>query len=211
MREDIRQLIEDSKDIRFEGNGYGEEWVQEAKKRGLSNMKDAPSALKVWERNKVVELFEEMDVFSKRELLARQEIEFEKYVLRIQIEARLIGDLTQNHVIPAVVNYQNRLIQNIEGLTSIFGSETEIGTHAQRSLLSDLSIHLNKMQELSREMLENRKEANKIEDIQQKAEAYRDNVKTYFDQIAYHTDKLEVLVDDEIWPFPKIREMLFTS
>jgi glutamine synthetase len=208
---ELQKLIKESKNIRFEGNGYGEEWVKEAKKRGLSNMKDTPSALKVWERKEVIDLFEEMNVFSKRELLARQEIEFDKYVLRIQIEARLIGDLTQNHVIPAVINYQNRLIENIQGLTAILGKDAEAGMSAQKSLLSDLSIHLNKMQDISREMLENRKKANKIEDIQKKAAAYRDNVRIHFDEIAYHTDKLEVLVDDELWPFPKIREMLFTS
>jgi len=208
---ELQKLITESKNIRFEGNGYGEEWLKEAKKRGLSNMMDAPSALKVWERKEVIDLFEEMNVFTKRELLARQEIEFEKYVLRIQIEARLIGDLTQNHVIPAVINYQNRLIENVKGLTDVLGKEATAGIGAQKSLLSDLSVHMNKMQEVSRAMLENRKKANKIEDIQKKAAAYRDTVKVHFDEIAYHTDKLEVLVDDEIWPFPKIREMLFTS
>ncbi len=208
---ELQQLIKDSKDIRFEGNGYGEEWVKEASKRGLSNLKDTPSALKVWERKEVIDLFEEMNVFSERELLARQEIEYEKYILRLQIEARLIGDLTQNHVIPAVVNYQNKLIENIQGLTTILGGEDDAGCSAQKSILADLSVHMTKMQESARLMLENRKKANKIEDIEKRAQTYRDQVKVHFEEIAYHTDKLEILVDDELWPFPKLREMLFTS
>ncbi|MEX1192917.1 MAG: glutamine synthetase III [Brumimicrobium sp.] len=208
---ELQKLIKESKKIRFEGNGYGEEWVKEAKKRGLNNFKDTPSALKVWEEKKSIELFEKMNVFSKRELLARQEIEYEKYIMRVQIEARLIGDLTQNHVIPAVIQYQNILIQNIQGLSAILGKDADKSTIEQRSLLQDLSMHMNKMQSIAKKMLENRKEANKIDDNCKKSEAYRDNVKVHFNEIAYHCDKLEILVDDELWPFPKLREMLFTS
>jgi glutamine synthetase len=208
---ELQKLIKESKNIRFEGNGYSEEWVKEAKKRGLKNLKDTPSALKVWEEKKSIDLFEKMNVFTKRELLARQEIEYEKYIMRVQIESRLIGDLTQNHVIPAVVNYQNKLIKNIEGLNNLLGKQAEAGTKEQRYLLQKLSTHMNEMQSHAIEMLECRKKANKIEDIAKKSEAYRDTVKVHFDKIAYHCDKLEVFVDDELWPFPKLREMLFTS
>jgi glutamine synthetase len=208
---ELQKLIKESKSIRFEGNGYGDEWVKEAEKRGLSNLKDTPSALKVWERQDVIDVFEKMEVFTKRELLARQEIEYEKYIMRNQIEARLIGDLTQNHIIPVVVDYQNKLIQNIQGITAVLGDDAVQSTVAQKGILLDLSMHMNKMQEFSRTMLENRKQANKIEDIAERAEAYRDTVRVYFKQISYHTDKLEILVDDETWPFPKLREMLFTS
>src|SRR5690554_6665879 len=208
---ELQKCIKESKAIRFEGNGYGEEWVKEAAKRGLSNLKDTPSALKVWERQDVIDVFEKMEVFTKRELLARQEIEFEKYIMRIQIEARLIGDLTQNHIIPVVVDYQNKLIENIKGITDILGKDEKEATKAQRQLLVDLSKHMNKMQEYACTMLENRKKANKIEDVQKRAEAYRDTVRVFFKEISYHTDKLEILVDDETWPFPKLREMLFTS
>ncbi|HLV42339.1 MAG TPA: glutamine synthetase III [Brumimicrobium sp.] len=208
---ELQKLIKESKNIRFEGNGYGEEWVKEAKKRGLSNLKDTPSALKVWERPEVIEVFEKMEIFTKRELLARQEIEYEKYIMRIQIEARLIEDLTQNHIIPVVVDYQNKLIQNIQGITAILGKDAKESIVAQKSLLVDMSMHMNKMQEFSRIMLENRKKANKIEDIAKRSEAYRDTVRIYFTEIAYHTDKLETLVDDETWPFPKMREMLFVG
>lgn len=207
---ELQKLIKESKNIRFEGNGYGEEWVKEAKKRGLSNLKDTPSALKVWEKKSVHDLFEKNNVFTKREILARQEIEFEKYILRIQIEARLIGDLTQNHVVPAVINYQNRLLENVKGLNDLLGKGGKDASIVQRDLIEKLSMHLGKMQATSEKMLQSRKDANKIEDIQKRAEAYRDNVKIHFDEIAYHANKLEIFVDDELWPFPKLREMLFT-
>lgn len=206
---ELQKLIKESKNIRFEGNGYGEEWVKEAKKRGLSNLKDTPSALKVWSDSKVHKLFENNNVLTKRELLARQEIEFEKYILRIQIEARLIGDLTQNHIIPAVVEYQNRLIKNIQGLDAILSDDETV--RIQKELIRKLSKHMTKMRDAASEMLQNRKKANKIEDIQARSEAYRDDVKSKFDEIAYHANKLEIFCDDELWPFPKLREMLFTK
>lgn len=207
---ELQKLIKESKNIRFEGNGYGEEWVEEAKKRGLSNLRDTPSALKIWEKKSVHDLFEKNNVFTKREILARQEIEFEKYILRIQIEARLIGDLTQNHVVPAVITYQNRLLENVKGLNELLGKGGKDASVVQRDLIEKLSMHLGKMQATSEKMLQSRKDANKIEDIQKRAEAYRDNVKIHFDEIAYHANKLEIFVDDELWPFPKLREMLFT-
>ena len=207
---ELQKLIKESKDIRFEGNGYGEEWVEEAKKRGLSNLKDTPSALKIWEKKSVHDLFEKNNVFTKREILARQEIEFEKYILRIQIEARLIRDLTQNHIVPAVVNYQNCLLENVKGLNDLLGKGGKDASVVQRDLIEKLSLHLGKMQATSEKMLESRKKANKIDDIQKRAEAYRDNVKIHFDEIAYHANKLETYVDDDLWPFPKTREMLFT-
>ena len=208
---ELQKLIKASKNIRFEGNNYSEKWLKEAKKRGLNNLKNTPMALKVWERPEIIKIFEEEGVFSKRELSARQEIELGKYIKRIQIEARLIGDLTQNHIVPVVVDYQNKLIVNIQGIASIFGEKSNKETATQKDILSDLSLHMTKMQEYSHTMLENRKKANKIEDIQGRAEAYRDTVLCYFDKIAYHTNKLEILVDDEYWPLPKLREMLFTG
>lgn len=207
---ELQLLITDSKKIRFEGNGYSEEWVKEAKRRGLSNLKDTPSALKIWGKKEVALLFEELNVLSERELLARQEIEFEKYILRIQIEARLIGDLTQNHILPTVVTYQNRLLENVRGIREILGKDAKDATTVQEQLIRDLSMHMHEMQSTARNMLDQRKVANKLEDIEKRAEAYRDHVKVHFDKIAYHANKLEILVDDELWPFPKLREMLFT-
>jgi glutamine synthetase len=208
---ELQSLIKQSKKIRFEGNGYGDEWVKEAEKRGLSNLKDTPRALQVWHDKNVVKLFDKLNVLSPRELEARQEIEFENYILKIQIESRLMGDITQNYFIPAAVEYQNKLIQNVQGLISILGDKAgKAAAKAQISLIERLSLHLNAMKSASDIMLENRKKANKIDGAEKKALAYCDTVKVHFDEIRYHADKLELLVDDELWPLPKFREMLFT-
>ena len=208
---ELQSLIKQSKKIRFEGNGYGDEWVKEAEKRGLSNLKDTPRALKVWHDKNVVKLFDKMNVLSPRELEARQEIEFENYCLKIQIESRLMGDITQKYFIPAAVEYQNKLIQNAQGLMSVLGEKAgKEAAKAQISLIERVSLHLNAMKSASDVMLENRKKANKIEGAEKKALAYCDTVKVHFDEIRYHADKLELLVDDELWPLPKFREMLFT-
>jgi glutamine synthetase len=208
---ELQSLIKQSKKIRFEGNGYGDEWVKEAEKRGLSNLKDTPRALKVWHDKNVVKLFDKMNVLSPRELEARQEIEFENYCLKIQIESRLMGDITQNYFIPAAVEYQNKLIQNAQGLMSVLGEKAgKEAAKAQISLIERVSLHLNAMKSASDVMLDNRKKANKIDGAEKKALAYCDTVKVHFDEIRYHADKLELLVDDELWPLPKFREMLFT-
>jgi glutamine synthetase len=208
---ELQVLIKRSKTIRFEGNGYGDEWVVEAEKRGLSNHKDTPRALKIWDDKKVADLFEEMNVLSARELEARKEIEFENYVLKIQIESRLMGDMTQNYFIPAATEYQNKLIQNVQGLISIFGEKAgKQNGKAIIELIEEISGHVNAMKTASDAMLEERKSANKHEHAEAKALAYCDKVKPYFDEIRYNADKLELLVDDELWPLPKFREMLFT-
>ncbi len=208
---ELQVLIKRSKTIRFEGNGYGDEWVVEAEKRGLSNHKDTPRALKIWDDKKVADLFEEMNVLSARELEARKEIEFENYVLKIQIESRLMGDMTQNYFIPAATEYQNRLIQNVQGLISIFGDKAgKQNGKAIIEIIEEISGHVNAMKKASDTMLEERKSANKHDHAEAKAFVYCDKVKPYFDEIRYHADKLELLVDDELWPLPKFREMLFT-
>jgi len=208
---ELQVLIKRSKKIRFEGNGYGDEWVVEAEKRGLANHKDTPRALKIWDDKKVADLFEEMNVLSARELEARKEIEFENYVLKIQIESRLMGDMTQNYFIPAATEYQNRLIQNVKGLISIFGDKVgKQNGKAIIEIIEEISGHLNAMKTASDTMLKERKLANKHDHAEAKAFVYCDKVKPYFDEIRYHADKLELLVDDELWPLPKFREMLFT-
>jgi glutamine synthetase len=208
---ELQVLIKDSKKIRFEGNGYGDEWVKEAEKRGLSNFKDTPRALKAWADKRFVNLFNEMNVLTPRELEARQEIEFESYILKIQIEARLMGDLVQTHILPAVVEYQNKLLKNIQGIMAALGEKAgKEAAKSQIELVTKISDHLNKMKATNDIMLQARKDANKIEHAEEKAIAYCDKVKVYFDEIRYHADKLELLVDDELWPLPKFREMLFT-
>ena len=209
---ELQKLIKSSKKIRFEGNGYGEEWVKEATARGLSNFKDTPRALKIWDDKNVAKLFSEMGVLSERELKARQEIEFENYILKIQIEARIMGEMVQNHIVPATVMYQNKLIKNVQGLVDVLGSKAgkEAAT-GQVDLITRISNYMNKMKESSDKMLAARKKVNKIEDSEKKAIAYCDKVKIHFDEIRYNADKLELLVDDEEWRLPKFREMLFTK
>ncbi|MFN5912625.1 MAG: glutamine synthetase type III, partial [Bacteroidota bacterium] len=209
---ELQKLIKESKKIRFEGNGYGEEWRKESEKRGLRNLKDTPRALKVWGDKQVVKLFDEMAVLTPRELEARKEIEFESYILKIQIEARIMGDVVNSMILPAVVEYQNKLISNVQGLIDVLGSKAgKEAAKGQIELIQRISVHLNKMKHAADHMLMERKAANKIEhDAEAKAEAYCDKVRIHFDEIRYHADKLELLIDDEMWPLPKFREMLFT-
>lgn len=207
---ELQKLIKESKSIRFEGNGYGDEWVKEAKKRGLSNLKDTPRALAVMKSDEVKKLFNEVGVLSSTELDARYEIELENYIMKLQIESRTLGDVAQNHVIPAAIKYQNVLIDNVSGMNNLFGKQSKSLCSTQLSLLETMSTHLSALKEKLDEMLEERKKANKLANAEKKAIAYCDKVKPYFDEIKYHSDKLELLVDDEIWPLPKLRELLFT-
>jgi glutamine synthetase len=208
---ELQKLIKESKKIRFEGNGYGDEWVKEAEKRGLNNLKDTPRALKVWGEKNVKQLFDELNILTPRELDARQEIEFDSYILKVQIEARIMGDVVQSMIIPAVIEYQNKLIKNVEGLFHVLGDKAgKEAAKGQIELIQRIAIHLNSMKAAADKMLMERKAANKIENVEKKAFAYCDKVKVYFDEIRYHADKLELLVDDELWPLPKFREMLFT-
>ena len=207
---ELQVLIKASKKIRFEGNGYGDEWVKEAEKRGLSNRKDTPRALQAYHDKSIVKLFESMGVLSPRELEARREIEFDGYVLKIQIESRLMGDLVNNNIIPAVLAYQNKLIQNIHGMISIFGEkEGKAMAHTQIEILKQVNHHMASMKSASEIMLAERKKANAVMDVEEKALAYCDTVKVHFDEIRYHADKLELIVEDELWPLPKFRELLF--
>ncbi len=207
----IRDLIVESKSIRFEGNGYGEEWRKEAAKRGLSNIQDTPRALDVWGRKETKKLFADMGVLSEVELDARHEIELHSYVLKLQIESRVCGDLALNHIIPAAINYQNRLIENVRGLRDVLGADkSKKAAATQVELIEEISEHLGKLKSLTDAMIEARKKANTIEDHREKAIAYCDKVKPFLDEIRYHSDKLEITIDDELWPLPKLRELLFT-
>ena len=208
---ELQKLIKESKKIRFEGNGYGDEWKVEAKSRGLSNLIDTPRALDVLQRKEVKDLFVEMGVLSEVELNARHEVELENYIMKLQIEARILGDLCQNHILPTAFSYQNRIISNIQGLKDIFG-EKDLKKHAnaQLMILEEISVHINQLKTKVDAMIEERKKANKIESAKAKAEAYCDKVKIFFEDIKYHADKLEAHIDDEMWPLPKLRELLFT-
>lgn len=205
----LREYIKDSKKIRFEGNGYGKEWEIEAEKRGLSNKKTTPEALKAQISQKAFDLYEEMDVMSQVEVEARHEIELEEYILRIQIEGRVLGDIARNHVIPTAIRYQNTLIENVSGLKEIFGKDFKKLAAEQIDLIEKISGHIAGINSKVNEMTEERKKANKLHG-QKAADAYCNDVRPYFEEIRYHSDKLEMLVDDNLWPLVKYRELLYT-
>lgn len=207
----LREYIKKSKHILFEGNGYGEAWEREAKKRGLSNNKTTPEALKAKISKRAIQLFEEMNVMNKIESEARYEIEVEEYVLRIQIEGRVLGDIARNHVVPTAVRYQNILIENVKGLKEIYGASFKKLAKEQLNLIEDISSHIEGINSNVTKMTEERKKANSITDIELKANTYCNVVKPLFQDIRYHCDKLELLVDDELWPLTKYRELLFTK
>ncbi|MBI9041806.1 glutamine synthetase III [Lutibacter sp.] len=206
----LREYIKSSRNILFEGNGYGEAWEKEAKKRGLSNNKTTPEALKARISKKSIELFEEMNVMSKVETEARYEIEIEEYTLRIQIESRVLGDIAGNHIVPTAVRYQNMLIENVKGLKEIFGNNFEEHATQQIQLIKGISGHIEAIHSKVEEMINARKKANNTTNAVKKAELYCKEVKPFFEEIRYHCDKLELMVDDEIWPLTKYRELLFT-
>ncbi|ALM20408.1 glutamine synthetase [Nonlabens sp. MIC269] len=206
----LREYIKDSKKIRFEGDGYGDAWEKEAKKRGLSNNKTTPTALKAKVSKQSLELFERLNIMSKVESEARYEIEVEEYAMRIQIEGRLLGDIARNHVIPTAIKYQNTLIENVQGLKEIYGKDFKKIAKEQMNIIESISEHIEKINAGITDMTDARKKANNEKNAEKTAAAYCDNVKPFFDVIRYHCDKLELLVDDEIWPLTKYRELLFT-
>jgi glutamine synthetase len=203
----LRNYIRDSKKIRFEGDNYSEEWAKEAEKRGLSNFKTTPEALDAYVSESAKNLFFSNNIFSERELDARHEIMLEEYVKKVQIEARILGYLATNHVLPAAIEYQNKLVQNIAGLKSIGLPEESYKT--QKNLAGVISGHIQKINDNVEAMIEARKQANEEGSMHSRAEAYCNDVKSYFDEIRYHADKLELVIEDKLWPLPKYRELLF--
>jgi glutamine synthetase len=204
----IQKYIVSSKKILFEGDGYSEEWHKEAEKRGLPNLKTTPVALDAMVTDKAKKLFKDNGIYTHGELEARYEIELETYIKKVQIEARVMGDLATNHIIPAAIKYQNELLKNVSLLRE--AALPEKLYKGQLTLLKDVSTHIQQVYENTYAMVEERKVANNLTDSREKAIAYEAKVKAqYFDKIRYHVDKLEQLVDDELWTLPKYREMLF--
>ncbi|PAW94570.1 glutamine synthetase type III [Mucilaginibacter sp. MD40] len=203
----IKRYIKESRAIRFEGNGYSEEWEKEAEARGLANVKTTPKALDALITDKAELLFEETGVFTKREAHARHEILLDSFYKKLQIEARVIGELVMNIIIPAALSYQSKLVENVKGLKDIGLDKNSY--EAQLDIINKISGHVNFLKQNVDEMIEERKKANKIDDLRERAIAYDEKVKTYFAPIRYHADKLETLVDDRLWPLPKFRELLF--
>ncbi|MUU78057.1 glutamine synthetase III family protein [Winogradskyella endarachnes] len=207
----LREYIKTSKDILFEGNGYSDEWEKEAKKRGLSNNKTTPEALKVKKSDATIALFESLGVLNKVESEARYEIEMEDYILHIQIESRVSGDIARNHVVPTAVKYQNILIKNVTGLKTIYGDRFREFAKEQLSLIEQISQHIEAINSLVTEMIETRKKINKQSNLEKKAQGYCKKVKPLYEHIRSHCDKLEIMIDDELWPLTKYRELLFTK
>jgi len=201
----LRKYIKDSKKIRFEGDGYSEEWAQEAEKRGLSNLKSTPFALDVYHEKRIIDVFSKHNVLSGIELHARHEIMLENYIKKVQIESRVMGDLALNHVIPTAIQYQNKLIENANGLKGL-----NLDNTAAVETIKEVSKHLESLKLNVNAMIDARRKLNKEEEVVKRAKGYCSEVKeAYFDKIRYAVDKLELLVDDEFWPLVKYREMLF--
>ncbi len=206
----LREYIKQSKKILFEGDGYSDAWEKEAAKRGLSNFKTTPEALKARVSKQALDLFSEMGIMNHVETEARYEIELEEYTKKIQIEGRVLGDISKNHVIPTAIRYQNTLIENVKGLKDIFGADFETIAKEQIAIIKQISKHIEGINTKVGEMTNERKKANVMTNAQEMAEAYCNNVKPYFEIIREHCDKLELLVDNELWTLVKYRELLFT-
>lgn len=205
----VRKFMNESKDIMFEGNGYSKEWEEEARRRGLRAVGNVPDAYEVYHEKETVELFRKLGVLEPNEVEARFEILNEIYVKKLQIEARVIGDICLNHVVPAAIKYQNVLIENIKGMKEVFGDQYEQLCAAELSTMKKISGYINDISRDVELLVEARKKANKIEDIASRAKVYSREVREMMDKVRYSADHLEMIVDDEMWPLPKYRELLF--
>ncbi|MDR2692118.1 MAG: glutamine synthetase III [Dysgonamonadaceae bacterium] len=206
----LKEYIKISKPIRFDGNGYSDEWKAEAAKRGLDGETSVPIIIDANTAPEAVKMFESVGVFSERELHARNEVKWETYTKKIQIEARVLGDLVMNHIVPTATKYQSALLDNVYKINQVFGKEKAAGLSAHDlGFIEEISERISTIKSKVEAMIEARKVANKIESEREKAIAYHDKVLPYFDEIRYNVDKLELIVDDELWPLPKYRELLF--
>ncbi|AIY15161.1 glutamine synthetase III family protein [Cellulophaga baltica] len=205
----LREYIKTSKRIRFDGDGYSREWEKEAERRKLSNNKTTPAALQVLTSKASLDLFRTMKVMSEVEVAARKEVELETYIFQIQIEGRMYNELVYSYIIPAAIAYQNDLIKNVMGLKDIYGAAHKKLTDGQLSIIEQIAEHIVEVKKQSDLMTDARRSANRLKDINKKAFAYCDSVKPYFDKIRLHCDKLESIMDNNLWPLTKYRELLF--
>ncbi len=207
----LRRYIQESKAVRFEGNGYSNEWLEEAKKRGLSNITSAPEAFKAIISKKTKKLYITNHVMTEREIDSRYEIKIEEYIKKIQIESKVLGDLAMNHIIPTAIKYQTSLINSVKSLYDIFGDDADIKESAEgrKATIKQISRHITNIRTKVQAMVDARIEAGKSATYAEKIEFYEDTVKPFLDDIRAHIDELELIVDDEIWPLPKYRELLF--
>jgi glutamine synthetase len=206
----LKKYISESKPIRFDGNGYSDEWKVEAEKRGLDCETSVPLIIEAYTSDESVELFESVSVFSERELHARNEVKWETYTKKIQIEARVLGDLVMNHIIPIATKYQSALLDNVYKIYQVYDKEkaAKLSAH-DLSTIEEISDRISIIKAKTEELVEARKVANRAEDEREKAIEYHDKVVPYFDEIRYNVDKLELIIDDELWTLPKYRELLF--
>lgn len=206
----LSDYIKESKDIRFEGDGYGEEWVQIAEKRGLNNVKTTPHALDFYVSDSALSLFEENEVLNKIEAEARHEIMLEEYQKKIQIESRVLGDIAGNHIVPTAIAYQNTLIENVRGLKVVLEPDVfDKVAKEQLEMIKEISSRISVIIAEKESMVNTRKELNLLEDMGEMARGYCERIIPFIEKIRYQCDKLEMLVDDELWPLPKYRELLF--
>lgn len=208
----LKETIIASRNIRFEGDGYSDDWKEEAARRGLTNINHVPEALMKYNDKQAREVLIGEKIFNENELMSRIEVELEKYTKKIQIESRVLGDLAINHIVPIAVAYQNRLLDNLRGLKEIFSEEEYMEMSADRKeLVKEISHRVTSIKVLVRDMTEARKVANHLESQIEMAYSYEEHVRPYLDEIRDHIDHLEMEIDDEIWPLPKYRELLFAK
>ncbi len=206
----LRDYISACKSILFEGDGYSDEWVEEAAKRGFNNVKTTPEALDFYVTENALSLFERNGVMNRVEVIARHDIMLEEYQKKIQIESRILGDIAGNHIVPTAITYQNRLLENVRGLKEMLDKKTfDRLAGEQLKMIEEISERLSSIIADKEAMIEARKKCNGIEDAREKAVAYRTDVFPFLEKIRYQCDKLELMVDDELWPLPKYRELLF--
>lgn len=205
----LRDNLKGIKNILFEGDGYSDSWKKEAIKRGLSHNRNTPEALSAFISKKSIALFEQTKVLSEREIKARYNVDLKEYTMRIQIESRTLGDIARNHIIPTAIKYQNILIENVKGLKEIYGSDYQKFAGVQLKIIERISGHIDEINKGIVRMIETRKSLNNIEDEFKKADSYCQEVLPFLYDIRYHCDKLELVVDDDLWPLAKYRELLF--
>jgi len=208
----IKKTYLESKPIKFDGDGYSDGWVEEAEKRGLTNIISVPESLMKYLDPASKKTLVESGVMAEKELEARVEVELEKFTKKIQIESRVLGDLAINHIVPTAIRYQTDLLKNVKSIKELFSQEEydELAS-ARKEVIKEISHHITSIKAKVKEMIEARKKCNVIESEKDKAFAYDNEVRPYLDSIRYHIDKLELIIDDEIWPLPKYRELLFTK
>lgn len=208
----LKRYVKETKNICFDGNGYSQEWVEEAERRGLVNVANVPDGVKAYLKEKSIAVFESTGVFTEKELEARVEVELEKFTKKIQIESRVLGDLAMNHIIPIATRYMNTLIENVNGIKSLFADDEDYKEiiDDRLKLIKKTSAHIFNIKNKVKDMVEARKVANVIAEMNERALLYDTTVRPYLEDIRYHIDKLEMIVDDEMWPLPKYRELLFS-